>query len=321
MPLDNEESILTRLTNISSKLYKIIGNADDDATPAEIVSMYKEPARIKPSKLGQVEAEMFAKKLYNEKTRVRMSSGIKQFITFTKNICISKINQGHIENFYNHYLQTQSGYTVDKKVQHIKRLFTYAEKHKYITTSPFIDYQFPALPRLDPIRLTVKEINKIASKRLHVHRLNYIRDMFLFQCYTGFAYKDIFAFSKNMVVKQDGELYLSGSRMKNGQGFFLPFFPEAMAIAEQYNYTFRNISNQKFNSYLKEIATLCRVNKSLSTHVGRKTFGQMMIDRGYTAESVSKMLGHASFDMTQKHYARIGETRIQSEHLKLMEAA
>ena len=259
--------------------------------------------------------------MYNAAVRHRMSAGIAQFIKFTKNTCISKITKQHIEAFYAEMLKTQRPYTVDKKVQHVKRLFTYAANNHYIELSPFANYRFPSLPKLTPISLTDKEIKLIASKRLHSERLEYIRDLFLFQCHTGFAYKDIFAFTKEVITTTNGHHFLNGARQKNGQPFFLPFLPEAESIAKKYKYTFRRISNQKFNDYLKEIAILCRINKAISTHVGRKTFGQMMIDRGYSAESVSKMLGHVSFDMTQKHYARISETRVEREYQQLHRAA
>jgi integrase len=142
----------------------------------------------------------------------------------------------------------------------------------------------------------------------------------VFQCYTGFAYKDIFAFHRGIVTESKGVKYLDGKREKNGKPYYLPFFSEAQRIAEKYDYNFQNRSNQKYNSYLKEIADLCEIDKNLTSHVGRKTFAQRMVDVGYSAETISKMMGHVSFDMTQKHYARISEKRIENEYWKIQAA-
>jgi integrase/recombinase XerD len=317
LPTDNHESILTRLNNITNALYRLISLGEEGVTPTEIVDRYRQPAKAKPTTLAQVEKEMFERKMYNENVRIRMAPGIKQFIAFTRNLSLSKVTQEHAEAFYRHMLKTNTDYTVDKKMQHIKRLFTYAKNNGYIQQSPFVNYVFPSLRRLEPEYLTDQELHTLSHKTFKVARLEYIRDLFVFQCHTGFAYKDIFAFSKDLVTESNGVKYLDGKRQKNGSPFYLPFYPEAERIAEKYNYNFQNKSNQKYNSYLKEIADLCEIQKNLTSHVGRKTFAQRMVDIGYSAETISKMMGHASFDMTQKHYARISEKRIETEYWRL----
>ena len=320
LPTDNHESILTRLNKISNALYKIIGNADHDTTASEIVSRYRQPPRQRPTTLKQVEQEMWDKKMFNENVRTRMSAGIKQFIQYTRNLSISKVTQEHIEGFYRHMLQSNSDYTVDKKLQHIKRLFTYAKANEYIPMSPFVNYKFPPLRPLEPEHLDDDELDRLTKKHFSIKRMEYIRDLFVFQCHTGFAFKDIFAFSRDIVTEKNGMKYLDGKRKKNGSPYYLPFYSEAERIAEKYNYSFANKSNQKYNSYLKEIAELCEIDKNLTSHVGRKTFAQRMIDVGYSAETISKMMGHASFDMTQKHYARISEKRIEMEYQRIQAA-
>ncbi len=175
----------------------------------------------------------------------------------------------------------------------------------------------PAMPRLHHTQLSDQELQQLTQKQLHAKRLDQVRDLFLFQCYTGLSYSDLAQLRPDMVVERSGVKFLYGERKKTGNRFMLPFTPQAAAIADRYNYTLPMLTNQKYNAYLKEIADLCGIDKRLTTHVGRKTFAQIMINQGYTAESVSLMMGHASFNMTQKHYARISEVRIEREVLKM----
>ena len=321
MPKDNMNFIIPRLNKISSALYKLITLADHEATPADIVTLYREPIKKKLRTLKEVEAEMFERKMFNTNVRKRMSAGLAQFIKYTRNLSITKVTQAHIEGFYREQMKVNSDYTVDKKLQHVKRLFTYAQNNNYIQLSPFVNFIFPSLRTLDPIHLSDNELKQLTNKELKVQRLEFVRDLFVFQCHTGFAFKDIFAFSRDIVSQKGKMKYLDGKRQKNGKPYYLPFWKQAEMIAEKYDYNFSNRSNQKYNAYLKEIADLCEIKKNLTSHAGRKTFAQRMIDVGFSAETISKMMGHTSFDMTQKHYGRISEARIEGEIKKLKIAA
>jgi integrase len=178
-------------------------------------------------------------------------------------------------------------------------------------------YKFPVIGKPVLIQLTAKELKTLQLHTFASDRLNFVKELFLFQCYTGLSYADLTQFSRSSIIGMHDIKYLKGERMKTGEEYFLPWTKEALAIAEKHNYCFRSLSNQKYNAYLKEVAQILGIDKKLTTHVGRKTFAQSMIDKGYSAEAVSKMMGHASFNMTQKHYGRIGEKRIEMEFLKL----
>ena len=70
------------------------------------------------------------------------------------------------------------------------------------------------------------------------------------------------------------------------------------------------LSNQKMNSYLKEIADLCLINKTLTTHVARHSYAtSVCLANGVSIENVAKMLGHSNIKMTQ-HYARVLDSSI-----------
>lgn len=75
------------------------------------------------------------------------------------------------------------------------------------------------------------------------------------------------------------------------------------------------ISNQKYNSYLKEVGEILGFKTKITTHIGRKTFGTIALNDGYSIESVSKMLGHSNIKTTQAHYAVVLKKRIVGDEL------
>ena len=58
------------------------------------------------------------------------------------------------------------------------------------------------------------------------------------------------------------------------------------------------ISNQKMNEYLKEITTICGINKNITFHIARHTFATLSLGYGVPIETVSKMLGHTDIKTT-----------------------
>lgn len=67
------------------------------------------------------------------------------------------------------------------------------------------------------------------------------------------------------------------------------------------------------NSYLKEIADLCGIDKDLTFHMARHTFATTVtLANGVPIETVSKMLGHTNIQTTQI-YARVIDTKINND--------
>lgn len=215
------------------------------------------------------------------------------------------------------FAEGYSAQTVFKKLQLLKRVMKYAAAKGYIGSSPFTDYKLPTVPRVNLVHLTSAELAAIERHTFASARLNQVKDLFLFQCYTGLSYADLNRFTGANVLHCGHLRYLKGERAKTAQEFTAPWFPEAACIADKYNYTLPVISNQRYNAYLKEVMEVVGIDKNITTHIGRKTFAQMMLDRGFTAEAVTRMMGHSSFTMTQKHYARIGDTRVINEIMKM----
>lgn len=161
--------------------------------------------------------------------------------------------------------------------------------------------------------LVEEEIQTLVSKEFVTERLNQVKDIFLFSCFTGLAYIDVKKLTKNNItIGIDGEKWIYTNRQKTDTRSNIPLLPMAEEIIAKYKQhpqclNERNLlpmlSNQKMNSYLKEMADVCGFNKELTFHIARHTFATTVtLTNGVSIESVSKMLGHRSKKTTQ-HYA------------------
>ena len=143
-----------------------------------------------------------------------------------------------------------------------------------------------------------------------------VRDMFLFQCYTGMAYQDMLAFSLDRCQKVGDKLTYSAERVKTGVTFYIRILPNALAIAEKYGGRLPNVADQVCNRNLKTIAMVAGISKKLTTHVGRHTFATWALRNGIPIERVSRMLGHTKITQTQR-YAKVLAMDVYQEFDKL----
>lgn len=168
--------------------------------------------------------------------------------------------------------------------------------------------------------LSLQELITLENHAFSTQRLTTIRDIFVFQCYTGLAYIDIYNLRKSDIgIGVDGKYWILSSRKKTGNETPIPLLPTALELIEKYQShpvcleresVFPVSSNQKMNEYLKEIATLCGLERDLNTHLARHTFATTItLTNGVPIETVSKMLGHSSIRTTQV-YAKVIEQKI-----------
>ena len=143
-----------------------------------------------------------------------------------------------------------------------------------------------------------------------------VRDMFIFQCYTGMAYADMMRFSLDRCQRVGGDLTYSAPRVKTGVSFYIRLLPKALAIAEKYGGRMPDVADQVCNSNLKTIATAAGITKRLTTHVGRHTFATWALRNGVPIERVAKMLGHRRITQTQR-YAKLLAEDVYGEFDKL----
>ncbi|MEQ8682520.1 MAG: site-specific integrase, partial [Cyclobacteriaceae bacterium] len=215
---------------------------------------------------------------------------------------------------------------VMKHLERFRKMVTMAVKMEWVSRDPFDKYQLK-FHRVDRGFLDAEELETLENKDFKIVRLQWVRDLFVFSCYTGLAYIDAMNLTpSNITIGIDGEYWLSTCRQKTDQPVRVPILPKAWEIIEKYKThpralqkgtVFPVISNQKLNSYLKEIADLCGIEKNLTFHLARHTFATTVtLCNGVPLETVSKMLGHSKITTTQV-YAKVVEKKV-SEDMQML---
>lgn len=213
-----------------------------------------------------------------------------------------------------------------KYLINFKKVVLIGVKNGWISKDPFIGYKM-SREAVNRNALTEKELLTIAGKDFKNPRLNQVRDIFVFCCYTGLAYVDVNKLNRKDIIEgYRGEKWLVISRQKTDSQSRIPILPVALEILMRYadhpqcatnGQLLPVLSNQKMNAYLKEIADLCLIEKPITFHLARHTFATTVtLTNGVPIESVSKMLGHNSIKTTQI-YAKIVDRKI-SEDMNLL---
>jgi integrase len=220
-------------------------------------------------------------------------------------IALQEINLMFITDF-EVYLKTIgkcNSNTTAKFMQFFKRIILIARNNGIITGDPFANYKI-RIQKVDIGYLTEEEIEKILKLNLVSERLEHVRDLFIFSCFCGLAYIDVAGLRKEHIRKSfDGNLWIMTKRVKTGTNVNVPLLDIPKMILNKYKNKLPNgkilpiISNQKLNSYLKEIADLSRIRKNLTFHQARHTFATTTtLSKGVPIETVSKMLGHTNIE-------------------------
>ena len=197
----------------------------------------------------------------------------------------------------------------------IKSVLRYAQKQELIEYSSFMTVERPKYTPKLATYLEEPELEKLQMGRLANSHLDRVRDLFVFQCFTGFAYTDMVSFSpqKHVSKDTDGTEWINKKRDKTGSLILVELFPEARQILNKYAENLPIISNQKYNKYLKEVAEILGICKHLTSHVARHTSAMIWLNKGMSLEAVAKMLGHSSTRITEQTYARVAKNRLKSE--------
>ncbi len=231
---------------------------------------------------------------------------------------------------FEHFLKTSKiggRNTVTKYVVNFKKIIRIAHAHDWISQNPFYHWKAVWEP-VEREALSERELTTLIKKEFGIERLNHVKDLFLFCCFTGLAYADVKKLSTDhIVVNMKGQPIIKTQRSKTNTRSVVPLLLPAETILKKYS-SFREvndeglllpvISNQKLNAYLKEIAHLCMIKKKLTFHLARHTFATTVtLANGVPIESVSRMLGHQSLRTTQI-YAKVIDRKLM-EDLKLVQ--
>ncbi|MBK7809427.1 MAG: site-specific integrase [Saprospiraceae bacterium] len=258
---------------------------------------------------------------------------IRDFISSTmrqKDILLTDIKYSFgIE--YEHYLKTELKLhqnTLVKYIQYLNRVLDYCVKYEWLDKNVLFGYKCP-VKETKREYLTQDELDRVMEKDINIDRLREVRDIFVFCCHTGYAYKDAAQLTPDHIgTGINGRKWIYTSRQKNDNVSNVPLLNTAMEIIEKYkdhpicmnkNTILPMKSNQKLNAYLRELADICSINKPMTMHIARHTFATtVLLSNGVSMEATSKMLGHSSLKTTQI-YGKILETRVGAEMEMLSE--
>ena len=249
---------------------------------------------------------------------------MEEFIMYQyklSDIALKEINHMFITDFET-YLRSVSKCnenTTAKFMQTFRMIVIIAKNNGWIFTDPFANYKI-RLKLVDRGYLTDAELQKIMKKKFPTKRLEQVRDVFLFSCYTGLSYVDVKDLKASEICTSfDGKLWIMKHRQKTDTPVNVPLLKIPLAILKKYEGQLPKgellpvLSNQKLNSYLKEIGDLCGINKNITFHLARHTFATTTtLSKGVPIETVSKMLGHTNIETTQI-YARITNEKIRKD--------
>ncbi|PRY87647.1 site-specific integrase [Mongoliibacter ruber] len=315
--LDNDKEITAK--SIKNVLH---GNTEDRKLILEIFQKHNE------------EMEALVGKEFAAGTMERYRTSYDHTKAFIKwkyqmdDIELKKLDYDFISQ-YSFWLKTVRGCahnTTVKYLANFKKIVLSCVKKGWLVRDPFQNFKM-VKREVNREVLSKDELGSISEKIFTIERLDHVRDIFLFSCYTGLAYIDVKNLKRSQViVGVDNEKWIETKRKKTDSPVRIPILPVALGIIEKYkenpkcNHDDSVLpvpSNQKMNAYLKEIADLCGIQKDLTFHTARHTFATTVtLSNGVPIETVSKLLGHKSLKQTQ-HYAKILDVKISEDMLAL----
>lgn len=277
-------------------------------------------------------AKMVEKKLRSGETLKQWRSTrkkIEEFVLSEYQCCdidLPDIEFSFAAKFYN-YLTIDREKVIGeaaakKQVKNTKEILTFAETSNWLDKNPIQKFKCgveePEIPPLE-----IHEVEAIWRKDIQIPRLAEVRDAFIFQCFTGFAFQDVYALTVENIIKVgvNAERWLIKDRGKTSVTEMVPIMPIIEEILERYkNHPCRTKdgllipvnSNARYNGYLKELAVICGINRELNTHLARHTFADIMLNIfEFSLAEVSRMLGHKTIRTTQR-YGRVKKRLISN---------
>lgn len=240
-----------------------------------------------------------------------------------KDMYLDEMSRQFVED-YEYFLKTErccSHNTAIQYLKNLKKITRIAQMKGWLSRDPFAEIRFHK-EQIDRDFLEKHELKKLLDKTIDIPRLAQIRDIFAFCCLTGLAFSDVKQLRREHIATDiNGMQWIRKTRQKTGNMCNIPLLDAAQEILARYHNNpycqahdvlLPVCSNQKMNSYLKELADICGIKKHLSTHTARHTFATLTLASGATIETVAKMLGHSDTKMT-RHYARILDSSIMRD--------
>lgn len=276
-----------------------------------------EKSVYKGSFIDYAENKIQNRKDITESTRRTQNKLIGTLKEFGLMLNFSDLTQENVRKFdYKLHERNYTQSTVHSYHKFLKIYINEALREGLIEKSPYSGIKIERGTTGIRKYLTKKELQIMEQAHISSPTIDRVRDLFLFQCYTGLAYAELESFSYSNLEERDGKFILSGRRKKTGEGFYIVILPEALAILEKYNRQLPIITNQQYNLRLKTLAEIINLNKNLTSHMARHTFAVNTLNSGIPIEVVARMLGHTN-TATTHIYAKILDKTVEEAFEKL----
>lgn len=316
---DSTNGLTQYLNSIKQKIDEACKNALLSNQPITI-ELIEQHIKGKPTKKQISITELVADFLQMQKSKGCSRKVYQKYNIITNHfikyiggdtLCTS-ITSTQINVFYSQMKKIYQDSTLSVQMFRLKAMFNYGVENGYLDTNPFkVDIQ-RAKPKIE--YLTEEELQRLRTTELHSDRLNKVRDLSVFQTGSGLSYADLANLKPNDIqTSENGIKYIYKERQKTGVFFTAVLLPCAIEVWDKYNGMLPIISNQRYNSYLKEIQTLCRIDKTLTTHIFRKTYATNLLNSGVRIDIVSQAIGHSNTRITQQAYAFLKKNTVVNE--------
>jgi site-specific recombinase XerD len=265
----------------------------------------------------------FIKRRVSERTDLRKgtlnthASLINSLEEFGRIVYFSDITTANIM-YYDDFLHKK--YTKQTTIhgyhKRLKRYINESIKYELIKENPYNKLKFDRGKSEGIKYLTIEQINQIRSLEIASESIDKVRDLFIFQCFTGLSYADLFKFDFSTVIERKKKFFIRDARVKTQEEYFLMLLKPAMEILRKYDFKLPAISNYQYNLRLKVVQELAKIKLSLHSHMARHSFAVMALNMGVSIENLAKMMGHTDIKTTQI-YAKVLNKSVQEEFEKM----
>ena len=239
-----------------------------------------------------------------------------------KDISLEEVTPKFLSNFDN-YLRVEYNMANNHAMkirQKLRTIYKVAIDNGWVSKNPFSTVKI----HFEPVErdvLTKSELTALIQTDMIFDRLEKMRDVFVFACFTGLAHCDVAGLTKeNIITDEAGQVWLKTHRQKTSEVVDIPLLEIPQLIIKKYQgmkelngKLLPTLTNSCSNLYLKEVAVRCGINKTLTFHMARHTFATTVtLSNGVPIESVAKMLGHRNIRTTQI-YAKIIKDKLAED--------
>lgn len=335
-PEQDIEYLNTQLSLIRQKLNQAFLFLQVKGTPFTVLDIYNQYKGETPKdEMGVMEAyrlhsqrmkKLIGIEIKNVTYQKYLESGkhLQDFIKYkfkSNDTYLKGLKSGFLDQ-YEYFLKTEKKLaqsTLNKAIQRFRKVINYAVAEDNLQKNPFLLYK-PKRVKKEVIYLTKEELSIIENHHFELDRLERVKDMFVYCCYTGLGFKEMVDLKKENIFKEfDDKLWIHIYRNKTERSYKIPLLAKAETIMKKYEdenseFVLPRIHNQPFNAYLKEIAVICGIKKHLTHHIARKTFATtILLYNDVPMEIVSKLLGHSKIQTTQEHYGHILDENVSKQ--------